>query len=50
MLFAAVAPDTKVAPYLCPLPFQAIPSRRKKMRACPSPLGYAVVSLRYLRV
>ena len=32
MLFAAVAPDTKVVPYLCPLPFQAIPRDVKRCR------------------
>ena len=42
MLFAAVAPDTKVAPYLCPLPFQAIP--RDVKRCAPAPLRWATPS------
>jgi hypothetical protein len=39
MLVAAVDPDTKVAPHLCPLPFQAIP--REAKRCAPVPLRYA---------
>ena len=42
MLFAAVAPDTKVVPYLCPLPFQAIP--RDVKRCAPAPLRWATPS------
>jgi len=39
MLVAAVAPDTKVVPHLCPLPFQAIPRAAK--RRAPVPLRFA---------
>ena len=39
MLVAAVDPDTKVAPHLCPLPVQAIPRAAK--RCAPVPLRCA---------
>ncbi len=39
MLVAAVDPDTKVVPHLCPLPFQAIP--REAKRCAPVPLRFA---------
>lgn len=35
MLVAAVDPDTKVAPHLCPLPFQAIPREAKRCASVP---------------